>query len=202
MFGSNHRRKVQCACYPCVKAKRGCDLERPCSRCVKKGIPEQCLEKKDHELFFNSPSLLNLNAKQDSNQEYEEEDRGENQNIKLPIPILNLSDASPQEEYTDQYSHDEDLQEMNYANNSALEYPFVDFKINPFSFLNNQEQDESLTMFKSIRLSLTLQELEERVTNFEIDPFSSNFQEEDESFTSSLDLSDAGFSEREDRFVF
>jgi hypothetical protein len=86
MYGPNCRRKIRCACYPCVKAKRGCDLERPCSRCVKKGIPEQCLEKKDYEVFFSFPSLLKMNAKHE-----EEDDDQLEQNSN--ISILKLSHA-------------------------------------------------------------------------------------------------------------
>jgi hypothetical protein len=156
MFGSNHRRKVQCACYLCAKAKRACDLERPCSRCVKKGIPEQCLDKKDYELYFNSPSLLKLNAKQDPNQDDDDDEVSQQEQPR----ILKLSDAL-QNVYTDHSSQDEDLKELNYAKYSALEYPFS-------------------------------------VLNFETDSFSLNFQDQDESLTSSLDpsldLSNNGFS--------
>jgi hypothetical protein len=43
--GSNNKRKanrVQHACHNCRKRKQGCDEERPCRRCVEKGI--ECME--------------------------------------------------------------------------------------------------------------------------------------------------------------
>ena len=128
MYGSN-RKKVQCACYPCVKAKRGCDLERPCSRCVKKGIPEQCLEKKDYELFFNSPIISKINSQKEPI--YEEEDQQmkntdlliledpEGDNIRTSIQdILELKDPSPYnpEDSTADVNHDND--NLHFRNNS------------------------------------------------------------------------------------
>jgi hypothetical protein len=38
------RKKVQKACIPCRKAHVSCDEGRPCSRCVKKGISEKCVD--------------------------------------------------------------------------------------------------------------------------------------------------------------
>jgi hypothetical protein len=36
---------MRLACLPCARAKQGCDALRPCSRCIKKGTPEQCQDK-------------------------------------------------------------------------------------------------------------------------------------------------------------
>eukprot|EP00475_Leptophrys_vorax_P035027 TRINITY_DN5729_c0_g1_i1.p1 TRINITY_DN5729_c0_g1~~TRINITY_DN5729_c0_g1_i1.p1 ORF type:complete len:448 (-),score=98.34 TRINITY_DN5729_c0_g1_i1:311-1654(-) len=41
----NSRKKMRLACVPCAKSKQGCDALRPCTRCVKKGTPELCLDK-------------------------------------------------------------------------------------------------------------------------------------------------------------
>ncbi|WVQ83385.1 hypothetical protein IAT38_005526 [Cryptococcus sp. DSM 104549] len=38
------RKKVAKACLACQKSHLTCDEQRPCTRCVKKGIPEQCVE--------------------------------------------------------------------------------------------------------------------------------------------------------------
>jgi hypothetical protein len=39
------RKKVKCACLPCIKAKTGCDSARPCLKCVKRGIADQCIDR-------------------------------------------------------------------------------------------------------------------------------------------------------------
>jgi hypothetical protein len=41
------RKKVRMACVPCSKSKIGCCFQRPCSNCVRKGISEQCCDKKN-----------------------------------------------------------------------------------------------------------------------------------------------------------
>jgi hypothetical protein len=114
MYGPNGRKKVRCACYPCIKAKRGCDLERPCSRCVKKKISEQCLERGDYEIHFNSLAIHN--PKRDSIPDDEEEEVQQKQNLAQPS-------NSDLEEGTDNYDYCsiESLLEVNDV--KQLKYP-------------------------------------------------------------------------------
>jgi hypothetical protein len=44
-INNNKRKKVNCACLPCIKSKSGCDSARPCLKCVKRGIADQCVER-------------------------------------------------------------------------------------------------------------------------------------------------------------
>jgi hypothetical protein len=46
--GSNKRSRLRTsvACEPCIKLKAGCDQQRPCSRCVKRKVPELCVDRK------------------------------------------------------------------------------------------------------------------------------------------------------------
>eukprot|EP01138_Halocafeteria_seosinensis_P000137 gb/GECG01000142.1/.p1 GENE.gb/GECG01000142.1/~~gb/GECG01000142.1/.p1 ORF type:complete len:214 (+),score=26.24 gb/GECG01000142.1/:1-642(+) len=37
-------KRVQKACKPCSKSKTKCDEARPCQRCVRKGIPSECVD--------------------------------------------------------------------------------------------------------------------------------------------------------------
>jgi hypothetical protein len=39
------RKKVKNACVPCTRSKLGCDQTRPCRRCLKRGIGDQCIDK-------------------------------------------------------------------------------------------------------------------------------------------------------------
>ncbi|CAO1635928.1 unnamed protein product [Parajaminaea phylloscopi] len=38
------RKKVQKACRPCKRSHMPCDAQRPCPRCIKRGIPELCVD--------------------------------------------------------------------------------------------------------------------------------------------------------------
>lgn len=38
------RKQIKTACTPCRKARKGCDHARPCQRCVKYTIQEQCID--------------------------------------------------------------------------------------------------------------------------------------------------------------
>jgi hypothetical protein len=39
------KKKKGCACEPCRKSKRGCNQQRPCLKCIQRGIADQCTDK-------------------------------------------------------------------------------------------------------------------------------------------------------------
>lgn len=41
---SEKRKKVQKACRPCKRSHMPCQEQRPCPRCIKRGIPEMCID--------------------------------------------------------------------------------------------------------------------------------------------------------------
>eukprot|EP00475_Leptophrys_vorax_P016974 TRINITY_DN2348_c0_g1_i1.p1 TRINITY_DN2348_c0_g1~~TRINITY_DN2348_c0_g1_i1.p1 ORF type:complete len:661 (-),score=162.15 TRINITY_DN2348_c0_g1_i1:47-2029(-) len=47
---SASRKKVRVACLPCQKHKQKCDAQRPCSKCVARGKPEQCVDRSAHSI--------------------------------------------------------------------------------------------------------------------------------------------------------
>jgi len=58
------RKKVRKACVPCSKSKIGCDFQRPCTNCVRRGVSDQCCDKKDfyQRKKSNFPEIIQENS--------------------------------------------------------------------------------------------------------------------------------------------
>ena len=54
------RKRVSSACMTCKKGKMKCDDQRPCTRCVRFGKEQLCVETSESQILQNSPNPANL----------------------------------------------------------------------------------------------------------------------------------------------
>eukprot|EP01119_Soliformovum_irregulare_P001980 TRINITY_DN1198_c0_g1_i1.p1 TRINITY_DN1198_c0_g1~~TRINITY_DN1198_c0_g1_i1.p1 ORF type:complete len:405 (+),score=51.57 TRINITY_DN1198_c0_g1_i1:702-1916(+) len=89
--------RVQRACYNCRKRKQGCEDERPCKRCVEKGIPceEVQMKKRGRAKAKTSPSKIKDEYHHDHTHSHESPDSPEDEYF---APNESSSDPSSDEE--------------------------------------------------------------------------------------------------------
>jgi hypothetical protein len=72
MTESRGKKRTFIACLPCQKAHLSCDSERPCSCCISRGIPSECVDgnRRKTKYLENIPSFLLSQQNSNSQQFY------------------------------------------------------------------------------------------------------------------------------------
>jgi hypothetical protein len=83
------RKKVKCACIPCMKSKLGCDQARPCSRCVRKKTEHLCVDKNAEQVYEAIPVVIEQAQPMEMDYELPQPQLQSMLALAEPVPLMN-----------------------------------------------------------------------------------------------------------------